>query len=113
MCCPCRPRQLVVGRGRGRFFSAIRRVWVTDPTVSEQHAALTWDPAAARFRLHHRSATNPTLVNGRAVTETLLHDNDVIQMGQLICRVVHHAGTRVHLPRLSADARGRFFLSSR
>lgn len=85
-------REIHLGRKSG---GSSRSNWVyfADPTVSRHHATLVWDDELRHFTLHHRSLTNPTLVNGKRVLQCPLADEDVIQIGFLICRM-EYVGTR-------------------
>ncbi len=92
------------GPDRGRFITLSQQTikmgrrsrhtrisaWITldDPTMSEHHATLVWDSDGEQYRLLHRSKTNPTLVNGRAVHSTILRHNDIIQMGRVVLRII-------------------------
>lgn len=60
-------------------------VLFSEPTVSKLHALLEWDSAKRRFLLTHRSATNPTVINGAKVTRPQhVHPGDRVQMGKLL-----------------------------
>jgi predicted component of type VI protein secretion system len=53
--------------------------------VSKVHAVLDWDGQRNRYLLTHRSATNPTLVNGIRLTRARHIDpGDRVQLGRLV-----------------------------
>ena len=62
-------------------------VLVEDETVSRQQAELHWNEETGLYRLLHRSATNPTLVNEVEVTETDLHLGDRIRVGRSLVQL--------------------------
>jgi predicted component of type VI protein secretion system len=96
--------ELVILEGGGKHtYLPVRSPWVSlgrldpgespgpdavlfpEPTVSKLHATLEWDGNKRRFLLTHRSATNPTVVNGARVTRpTYVNPGDRVQMGKLV-----------------------------
>jgi class 3 adenylate cyclase len=63
--------------GRGTTCDVVLR----DPRVSREHVALV--PQGSELWLVHRSATNPTFVNGQPVLDRIsLHDGDRIQLAE-------------------------------
>ncbi|MHB2020770.1 MAG: FHA domain-containing protein, partial [Candidatus Xenobia bacterium] len=60
------------------------------------------DEERHKYNLHHRSRTNPTLVNGKAVQAVDLNPNDTIQLGMLTFKVVRRAGTERPRPEVRA-----------
>ncbi len=78
---PQQQYQLYVGEnriGRNREFADI---WVPDMSVSRQHAIITI--REGQVVLTNLNIHNPTFVNGRPVTDTIvLHDGDEIRMGK-------------------------------
>jgi pSer/pThr/pTyr-binding forkhead associated (FHA) protein len=64
----------------GRGFSADLRL--EDQSVSRRHAVIVDGGDAGARILDDRSA-NGTFVNGRCVTEALLHDRDAIRLGRV------------------------------
>lgn len=94
---------VIKGEDRGRIFplryeeihlgrktsTAQNPYWVyfAEPTVSRHHATLQWDGARRLYSIHHRSQTNPTLVNGKRVVSAFVGPEDVIQIGLLVFRV--------------------------
>ncbi|MFA5508624.1 MAG: FHA domain-containing protein [Vulcanimicrobiota bacterium] len=65
-----------------------------EPTVSRNHAVLTWKPLKGGFQLIHKSKTNPTLVNGKPTKKILLAPGDRVQMGLLILELEDAPGGR-------------------
>lgn len=56
-----------------------------EPTVSRLHAVLTWESGAQAYLLHHRSQTNPTVLNTTIMNgPTLLKIGDRITLGRLV-----------------------------
>lgn len=55
-----------------------------DPTVSRVHAMLLWDSKADRFLIQHKSKTNATVINGKAITKHHVVPGDQVKMGNLI-----------------------------
>lgn len=69
-----------ISLGRGEFWR--------EPTLSSLHATLDWDSQAGCYRVTHRSATNPTYLNGRALEASCpLQAGDRLQMGKLLLEV--------------------------
>ncbi len=58
------------------------RIRLEDPAVSRHHCVI--EDAGGRFRLRNLSSTNPATINGKAVTEALLHSGDQIGIGPFI-----------------------------
>jgi pSer/pThr/pTyr-binding forkhead associated (FHA) protein/class 3 adenylate cyclase len=73
--------QTQIGRGKAC------QVRVSDMGISRNHAELVWD--GGQLVLHHRSATNPTLLNGCEVLDReVVRDGDAIQLAdRLMLRV--------------------------
>ncbi|MEW6283124.1 MAG: FHA domain-containing protein [Candidatus Eremiobacterota bacterium] len=70
-----------------------------EPTVSRVHAVLEWDPRKHRFRLHHRSRTNHTVVNGKQMDlPHLLQAGDRIKLGHLVLEVRQVDPREAHVP---------------
>ncbi|MFA5506261.1 MAG: FHA domain-containing protein [Vulcanimicrobiota bacterium] len=56
-----------------------------EPTLSRLHAELIWNPGKGTFTAHHRSQTNPTLINGRNLTRAVeLSPGDTLALGRLV-----------------------------
>ena len=64
----------------GRGFSADLRL--EDQSVSRRHAVIVDDGGDGVRILDDRSA-NGTFVNGRCVTDAVLHDRDVVRLGRV------------------------------
>lgn len=82
------PTTITFGRAEG---APLRHIQLLDPTVSRQHARMTWDGSS--WRLTNLSSTNPVLFNGAALglnDDTLiLSDGDRFEMGAVV--FVFHA----------------------
>jgi ABC-type multidrug transport system ATPase subunit/pSer/pThr/pTyr-binding forkhead associated (FHA) protein len=63
----------------GRAPGGPDRVQIEHPTVSDNHAEITASPAGATLR--DLGSNNGTYVNGQRISERLLADGDVIQLG--------------------------------
>jgi len=76
-------QEITVGRIAG---PAHRHVQLDSPTVSRNHARLTFRDGV--WTLRNESSTNPTIYNGRAlssaVEEVQLYDGDRIELGEVI-----------------------------
>jgi hypothetical protein len=73
---------ITFGRSEG---TPLRHVQLVDPTVSRQHAELSY--TGGRWHLTNRSQTNPVTLNGVSLTTTLamtLRDGDRIEMGAVV-----------------------------
>ena len=66
----------IVGRSKNAHFSLPGK----DPHLSRFHALIEVNPPLCR--LQHLSETNPTLLNGAAVTQADLRDGDRVTVGQ-------------------------------
>jgi hypothetical protein len=95
--------QVTFGRAEGAPY---RHIQLREPTVSRSHARMTLEAAlttplagnstsapVARWRLENLSATNPVVVNGRALgadggetSAVTLEDGDRIEMGEVVFR---------------------------
>ena len=80
---PGAPAQITFGRSAG---PAHRHVQLQSPTVSRLHAELNFNENT--WTLQNRSATNPTLLNGRSlgsqVSAVNLQDGDRVEMGEVV-----------------------------
>ena len=77
-----------LGRSTPDTVSSPSYLTFPEPTVSRLHAVLTWEAGAKAFLLHHRSQTNPTIVNNVAISgPQLLKDGDRIILGRLVILV--------------------------
>lgn len=77
----------VVSLGRASAETPYSPSYITipEPTLSRLHAVFTWEPGASAFMLHHRSQTNPTVLNGQRVTGShLLKTGDILALGRLV-----------------------------
>ena len=56
-----------------------------EPTLSRLHAVLKWDPKKKTYIAQHKSQTNPTLINGRHLTgSVVLTPGDTLALGRLV-----------------------------
>ena len=77
-----------LGRSTPETVSSPTYLTFPEPTVSRLHAVLTWEAGAKAFLLHHRSQTNPTIVNNVPIAAPqLLKDGDRIILGRLLVLV--------------------------
>jgi pSer/pThr/pTyr-binding forkhead associated (FHA) protein len=78
--------------GRRMFPEEKKEGWIlfNEHTVSRMHAMLQWREGPERYRLVHKSTTNPTLVNGRIMQETILYPDDMIRIGDLTFQIRQH-----------------------
>ena len=68
-----------------------RRIGLSDPTVSPQQATI--HVSGRDVAIEHRiGATNPTLVNGRAIERAAIRPGDRIQMGRTVLEVRSREG---------------------
>ena len=77
----------VVSLGRATPETPYSSSYITIPeaTLSRLHAVFTWEPGARAYMLHHRSQTNPTVLNGQRVTGAhLLKPGDILALGRLV-----------------------------
>jgi len=57
-------------------------ILLDDPTVSRYHAKVRREEED--FYLYDMAATNPTLVNGQAITRHLLQEGDQVEIGEMV-----------------------------
>ena len=88
-------KELKLGRASQGQRPGAGELLFKEPTVSREHAVLTWKPLKGGFQLSHRSKTNPTLVNGKPTKKILLAPGDRVQMGLLILELEDAPGGRV------------------
>ncbi len=92
---------LTLGRATTPGESAPGYIFFYEPTVSRVHAELRWNDKKKMYALHHKSNTNPTLVNGTPVdkrTARPLEPGTTIQMGLLVMEVEPAAQGRADAP---------------
>jgi pSer/pThr/pTyr-binding forkhead associated (FHA) protein len=87
-------KELVLGRASQGQRPGPGELLFKEPTVSRNHATLTWKPLKGGFQLVHKSKTNPTLVNGKPTKKILLAPGDRVQMGLLILELEDAPGGR-------------------
>jgi transcriptional regulator of acetoin/glycerol metabolism len=95
---------VVIGRGARRGWSRgpgdeamdddVLRIDVADPWTSTVHAQLYADVASASWILEDGGSKNGTVVNGMPVERALLHDGDLIEVGNtfFVFRSLRHSG---------------------
>lgn len=76
--------EMTLGRALDANESAPGWVLFAEPTVSRVHAVLQWNEGRNSFVLHHRSRTNPTLVDGKPVEQIVLQPGQRVQLGLLV-----------------------------
>jgi ABC transport system ATP-binding/permease protein len=81
------------------------QIVLADPFASRQHAELRWR-AEGGWELLDRSSYNGTFVNGQRISETWLHDGDVIAIGHRTLRLVGDVLEEYGGEDLCLDARG-------
>ena len=84
---PLETGEVVLGRRMTPDEKKVGWLLFNDATVSRMHAILEWRVGPRRYRLTHRSGTNPTFVNGRLVQQTLLYPDDCIRLGDLTFQI--------------------------
>ncbi len=85
-----RLERALISLGRSTPDSVSQASYITfpEPTVSRLHAVLTWESGAKAYLLHHRSQTNPTVLNNVVITgPSLLKAGDRITLGRLVLLV--------------------------
>lgn len=78
---PLDSREMTIGRARNPGDRAPGWVLLSDSQISRIHCDLVWSDDSKAYSLLHRSETNPTLVNGKAVTEIKIAIGDSIKVG--------------------------------
>lgn len=73
-----------LGRSTPDTVSSPSYLTFPEPTVSRLHAVMTWETGVKAYLLHHRSQTNPTIVNNAPINAPcLLKAGDQIILGRL------------------------------
>jgi pSer/pThr/pTyr-binding forkhead associated (FHA) protein len=89
---PLRSKEITLGRRLIPNEKITHWILFNEPTVSRMHAMLIWDDKEQMYVLHHKSKTNPTLVNGLPVEKKELWSGDRIVMGLLSFKISLQAG---------------------
>ncbi len=76
---PIEKSGLRIGRDASRC-----RIVVADDIVSREHALVEPSPDGKTIRIKNLSATNPTYVNDRAITEAELKEGDMVRVGKAV-----------------------------
>jgi pSer/pThr/pTyr-binding forkhead associated (FHA) protein len=84
---PLQAKSITVGRAGPGKSPSFDVLLLDDEAVSRHHANLKWQLLKNVFMLHHKSETNPTLVNGEPSKRILLAPDDVIQMGDTVMQM--------------------------
>lgn len=79
--------EIVLGRRMTPEEKKLGWLLFNDATVSRMHAVLEWRGGPRRYRLTHRSKTNPTFINGRLVQQAVLYPDDMVRLGDLTFQV--------------------------
>lgn len=88
-----------IGRSTPETVSSASYITFPEPTVSRLHAVLTWESGAKAYLLHHRSQTNPTVLNNAVITgPSLLKAGDRITLGRLVLLVEPDTETATAAP---------------
>lgn len=82
---PLKEKEVTLGRKGGDTEEA-KAGWILleEPTVSRIHALLVWDSKADKFTVQHKSRTNATVINGKAITKHQVVPGDQVKIGNLI-----------------------------
>ena len=71
----------------GRAGARKNDIELTDDTISKEQASIFYDNTTREFSISNESTTNPTMVNKKIITESLvLKDNDDIEAGETVLR---------------------------
>ena len=95
--------QGVIGRSKGSMIE------LSDPNVSRMHARLEINKT--QTVIYDNNSTNGTKVNGRRITKQVLHNGDVIAIGQTELRFAVISPTKPKAGRDSSSGFGRGFKS--
>ncbi len=77
-----------IGRSTPETVASASYLTFPEPTVSRLHAVLTWEAGAKAYLVHHRSQTNPTVLNSAVLNgPVLLKAGDRITLGRLVLLV--------------------------
>ncbi len=88
---PLKSKELTLGRKLIPNERITHWILFNEPTVSRIHAVLLWNDETKIYNIHHKSKTNPTLVNTVAVDKKEIIQGDTIQMGFLVFKVTHES----------------------
>ncbi|MGV8119819.1 MAG: FHA domain-containing protein [Candidatus Xenobiia bacterium LiM19] len=91
---PLKSRELTLGRKLIPNERITHWILFNEPTVSRIHAVLIWNDETKEYDIHHKSKTNPTLVNTLPVAQKrIIQEGDKIQMGLLVFKVTHESSS--------------------
>lgn len=85
---PLDTKELTIGRAANPGERAPGYVFLYDDTVSRIHAQLLWSEDENIYILHHRSQTNPTMVNSLPLEGPHnLEPDDTVQIGKVVLQI--------------------------
>jgi pSer/pThr/pTyr-binding forkhead associated (FHA) protein len=90
---PLKSKELTLGRKLIPNERITHWILFNEPTVSRIHAVLMWNDEEKIYNIHHKSKTNPTLVNTLPVDRREIIQGDTIQMGLLVFKVTHESAS--------------------
>lgn len=94
-----------IGRSTPETPSSESYLTFPEPTLSRLHALLTWVPLSKTYLAHHKSQTNPTLLNGRPLTSSeLLKPGDILALGRLVAVLELDDSRPIPTPPLAPEA---------
>jgi len=71
----------------GRAGARKNDIELTDDTISKEQSSIFYDNTTREFSISNESTTNPTMVNKKIITESIvLKDNDDIEAGETVLR---------------------------
>ncbi len=71
----------------GRAGARKNDIELTDDTISKEQASIFYDNTTREFSISNESTTNPTMVNKKIITESIvLKNNDDIEAGETVLR---------------------------
>lgn len=107
---PLNSPDITLGRAAEATENSPSWILFSEPTVSRIHALMQWSDEAQCYILHHRSRTNPTLVDGNPISEHPLHLGERVGLGLLEFQLepieirAGKLGDAVQAPRSSISA---------
>lgn len=103
-----------LGRSTPESLTSPSYITFPEPTVSRLHAVLTWEAGARAFLLHHRSQTNPTVLNNTVIAgPELLKPGDRITLGRLIMVVEAETGAHIDGAASPPDPRQQLTINAK
>lgn len=68
-------QHIYIGRNRNN------QIILNDPACDTKQAVIYWDAKGGRFKINNLSATSPTMINKRIITQQNLGDGNTIGLG--------------------------------